>query len=206
MVITLQNQKGGVGKTTLSVHLAHGLTIRKRRVLLVDADSQGSASDWAAARENEPLFPVIGMDRPTLHKELSALAGDYQDVIIDGPPRIYDIARSAMLAADLVLLPVTPSPYDVWAAEESISLIKEAQIFKDELKAAFVINRKIANTAIGRDVNDALAQYEVPILNSMVCQRVVFAEAAAAGMTAMELGLSSPASREIFRLVDEILA
>ncbi|MEM7016959.1 MAG: ParA family partition ATPase [Pseudomonadota bacterium] len=206
MVITLKNQKGGVGKTTLSVHLAHGLTIRKRRVLLVDADSQGSASDWAAARENEPLFPVIGMDRPTLHKELSALAGDYQDVIIDGPPRIYDIARSAMLAADLVLLPVTPSPYDVWAAEESISLIKEAQIFKDELKAAFVINRKIANTAIGRDVNDALAQYEVPILNSMVCQRVVFAEAAAAGMTAMELGLSSPASREIFRLVDEILA
>lgn len=65
------------------------------------------------------------------------------------------------MASDLVLIPVQPSPYDVWAAKEIVDLIHEAHVFKPTLKAAFVINRKIVNTALGRDVADALAEYPI---------------------------------------------
>ena len=80
-------------------------------------------------------------------------------MVIDGPPRVNELTRSALLVADMVLIPVQPSPYDVWAAKEIVDLIGEAVVFKEKLKAAFVVNRKIVNTAIGRDVVEALAVY-----------------------------------------------
>jgi len=126
MIIAVLNQKGGVGKTTLAVHIAAGLALRGHKVLLVDADPQGSARDWAAARVNALLFPVVGLDRPTLHRDLPQLAKDYEHVVIDGPPRVTDLTRSAMLAAELVVIPVQPSPYDVWACADVVAIIKEA--------------------------------------------------------------------------------
>ncbi|WP_252515173.1 hypothetical protein [Candidatus Pantoea bituminis] len=108
------------------------------------------------------------------------------------------------MAADLVLIPVQPSPYDVWAAEEVVNLISEARIYKETLKSVFVVNRKITNTAIGRDVVEALATYKTRVLNNTVSQRVVFAEAAGQGKAVLELGESS-AANEIKALVKEIL-
>ena len=143
MIISLLNQKGGVGKTTLSVNIAAGLAAKGARVLLLDVDPQGSSLDWAAAREGESSFPVLGLPRATLHKEIGKFTRDYDYIIIDGPPRVTDLARSAIMAADLVLIPVQPSPYDVWAAQEVVSLIHEAKVYKESLKSAFVINRKI---------------------------------------------------------------
>ena len=87
MIIALLNQKGGVGKTTLSVNLAAALALSGKRTLLVDADPQGSALDWQAARRGETLFPVVGMAKPTLHKDVPGLASGYEHVVIDGPPR-----------------------------------------------------------------------------------------------------------------------
>lgn len=203
-VIAVLNQKGGVGKTTLTVHLATALARSGERVLLVDADPQGSALDWSAARPGEPLFPVAGLPKASLHKDLPALAADYTFVLIDGPPRVYDVARSAILASDLVLVPVQPSPYDVWAAKEIVDLLGEASVFKPTLTAAFVVNRKIANTAIGRDVTDALAEYSIPVLEPAVCQRVSFAETAAGGQTVYDLPTDGPARREIDALAAEV--
>jgi chromosome partitioning protein len=202
-VISILNQKGGVGKTTLAVHLATAFARKKRRVLLIDADPQGSALDWAAARRGEPLFPVVGLPKSSIHKELPALANNYELVIIDGPPRVYDVAKSACGASDLVLIPVQPSPYDVWAAKEIIDLLAEAEIHKPDLKRAFLINRKIVNTAIGRDVIEALSDYPTPVLKTAVCQRVAFAESAAQGLTVFE-NPASNAAQEIAQLSEEV--
>jgi len=205
MIIALLNQKGGVGKTTLSVNLAAALALSGRRTLLVDADPQGSALDWQSARQGETLFPVVGMAKPTVHKDVPVLAAAYDHVVIDGPPRANDLAKSAIMAADLVVIPVQPSPYDVWAAEEIIKLIGEVALFKENLKTVFVINRKIGNTAIGRDVAEALKGYPFPLAAAAISQRVVFAESAASGLSVLEAEPKGLAAKEIRALIRELL-
>jgi len=204
VIISVINQKGGVGKTTLSISLAAALTGRKMRVLLVDVDPQGSALDWVAVRGEDVPFAAVGMPKPILHLELPKMAKDFDAIVIDGPPRIYEVARSAVMASDVVLIPVLPSQFDVWAAEESVKLLEQCAVYKQQLKAAFVINRKIANTAIGRDVAKALKQYPQPVLNTAICQRVAFAESAR-GRTVLEIDPDSSASKEIQSLAKEVL-
>lgn len=205
MIIGLLNQKGGVGKTTIAVNLAACLVRIGGRVLLIDADPQGSALDWAAARDDEPLFSVVGLPRATVHKVIGTVGYGYDHIIIGGPPRVTDLVRSAMMASEVVLIPVQPSPYDIWAADEVVKLIDEARVYKDGLKAAFVVNRKIANTAIGRDVSEALAIYAVPALVAGITQRVIFAEAVAQGRAVHEIDATGPASVEIDGVTAELM-
>ena len=205
MIFGILNQKGGVGKTTLSVNLAAALAHQGYRVLLIDADPQGSSLDWAAARKDEPLFSVVGLPRATLHKEMAAIGHGYDHIIIDGPPRVTDLARSAIMASDVIVIPVQPSPYDIWAAEEVIKLIDEAKIFKENIKSCFVVNRKIANTAIGRDVKEALSTYPVHVLESSIIQRVVFAEAVVQGKAVYEIESGKSAALEINSVLNELL-
>jgi len=204
MRIGVLNQKGGVGKTTMSVNIAASLARAGDRVLLIDADPQGSALDWAAARQESPLFTVVGFPRPQIHKEIDQIGHGYDHVVIDGPPRVTELVRSAIMASDIVMIPVQPSPYDVWAADEVVQLVREAIIFKEKLKTVFVINRKIVNTAIGRDVADSLAQYSLPVLASAVSQRVLFAEAASQGKAVFEIDPDGTAAREIEAVVAEL--
>lgn len=204
MILSVINQKGGVGKTTLSISLAAALAGRGMRVLLVDSDPQGSALDWVAVRGDDAPFAAVGIPKPILHLEVPKMVKDYDVVVIDGPPRIYEVARSAVMASDIVLIPVLPSQFDVWAAEETVKLLEQCAVYKERLKAAFVINRKIANTAIGRDVGKALKQYPQPVLQATICQRVAFAESAR-GRTVLEIDEDSSASKEIQALAKEVL-
>jgi chromosome partitioning protein len=206
MILSVLNQKGGVGKTTLAVHIAAGFAQRNLRCLLIDSDKQGSALDWAANREEPPLFPVVGLPKPTLHKEVDGLGRGYEHVIIDSPPHANDVGRSVIMASDVIIIPVEPSPLDVWATEGTVKLVKEALPFKDKLKYVFVINRRIANTAIGRDVVQVLTSFEFPILDTHIYQRVGFAECLASGRTVLETEPESLAAQEIQSLVTEILA
>lgn len=205
MIVGVLNQKGGVGKTTLSVNLAACLARTGARVLLIDADPQGSSLDWAAARQGEPLFSVVGFPRATIHKEIAQLGQGYDHIIIDGPPRVTDLARSAIMASDIVVIPVQPSPYDIWAAEEVVKLITEARVYKENIKSVFVVNRKITNTAIGRDVREALAAYPIHVLDASVAQRVVFAEAAAQGQAIFEIDPTGPAVAEMEAVAAELM-
>ncbi len=207
MIVALLKQKGGVGKTTLATHIAGELAMRGQSVVLLDADPQGSSLDWTQRRSQQGLprlFSAVGLARETLHQEAPELARR-ADHVIDGPPRIAALARSALLAAERVLIPVQPSPYDLWASAEMVALIREAQVFRPALRAAFVINRRVSTTIIGREARQSLAEQPLPALRPEVRQRIVFADSVAAGRLARETAPDSAAAREITALVDELL-
>jgi chromosome partitioning protein len=203
LIIAVINQKGGAGKTTIALNLAAALAAGGR-VLVIDADPQQTAQDWAAVRETPPPFQVIGFAKPVLHRDLPKLAADYDHVVIDGAPRNYEVARSAILAADLVLIPVQPSGADFWASRETVKLVQEARAFKETQKAVFVISRKVGRSALGRDILQALAEFDVPVLQAGTSQRVVYAEAMTAGSTVIESQPRGAAADEVRALLAEI--
>jgi len=209
MIVALLNQKGGVGKTTLALHLAGAWARQGCRVTVIDADPQGSALDWSEQRAKEGgprLFGVLGLARDTLHREAPEIARGVDHVVIDGPPRIAGLMRSALLAADLVLVPAQPSPFDGWASGEMLNLIREARIFRPELVARFVLNRCAARTIIARETGDALAEHDPPVLAARIGQRVAFADAARTGQLVFEVESGGAAAREITALAAEIAA
>ena len=148
---------------------------------------------------------MVGFPRATIHKEIVQLGQGYDHIVIDGPPRVSDLARFAIMASDVVVIPVQPSPYDIWAAEEVVKLTNEARVYKENIKSVFVVNRKITNTAIGRDVREALAAYPVHVLNASVAQRVVVADAAAQGQAIFEIDPAGPAVAEIEAVAAELM-
>lgn len=202
-VIAVLNQKGGSGKTTIATHLARAYQIAGHQVLLVDSDPQGSARDWAAVRDDQPV-PVVGIDRPTIHRDLKNLAR-HDVVIIDGAPQAADLAISAIKAADAVLVPVQPSPYDIWATADLVDLIRERiELTDGGLKAAFVVSRMIKGTRVGAEVAEALEEYQLPVLDARITQRVIYPGTAATGSTVLDEDPNGDAAREIRALMNEV--
>ncbi|WP_336973791.1 ParA family partition ATPase [Sphingobium aromaticiconvertens] len=209
MILALVNQKGGAGKTTLALHLAGQWARQGMRICLIDADPQGSALDWAeqrAAEGHQRLFGVIGLSRETLHIEAREQAASVDHVIIDGPPRVAALMRSALIAADLALIPVQPSALDGWASAEIVSLVAEARGFHPSLDARFVLNRCDPRTLIARRARAALADRQPAPLTTGIAQRVLFAQVMAQGSLASEADPGGPAACDIARLAAEIMA
>lgn len=200
--IAILNQKGGVGKTTLATNIATKFFLNKSKVLLIDSDPQGSARDWHAVGNSE--IPVVGIDRPTIEKDLQKISRDFDWVIIDGAPQLTDIAISAIKCTDLVIIPVQPSPYDIWASEDLVDIIKHRQQLTDgNPKSYFCISRKILTTSLSTEVKEALKGYGLPIMSSYTSQRVIYAKSAALGQTVFDT-INNEAIQEITNIVAEI--
>jgi chromosome partitioning protein len=206
-VISLLNQKGGVGKTTLSIHLATSLAMAGHKVLLVDADPQQSALDWSAMRSGEDFavrFPVIGLAKDSLHKEITLVGRDYAWVIIDGPPGANKIARSAVVASNLVIIPVQPSPFDIWATDEIEKIVDECASIKPDLFTRFLVNRLIPGTTLGNEIQEELAKRLFLPFTTSIHNRTEYAKAARRGLTVQETDPRGLAAAEIKLWVDEI--
>ena len=202
-VVAVLNQKGGAGKTTIATHLARAWQLAGKDVLLVDSDPQGSARDWAAVRDDQPV-PVVGIDRPTIDRDLKSVASK-DLVVIDGAPQAADLAVSAIKAATFVLIPVQPSPYDIWATSDLVDLVKQRiELMDGRLQAAFVVSRAIKGSRIGSEITEALTGYGLPILDARITQRVGYPGSAAGGTTVLDEDPDGDAAREIRALMKEL--
>lgn len=208
MIISIVNQKGGVGKTTLAINLAAAFALDNRKTLLIDADPQGTASDWASIRNNNTLpFQVVQLARAVLHRDAKNFENSYEIIVIDGPPRSYDVTRSSVLASDIIIIPVQPSGADIWATKEVCVLVKEAAGFNETQKSAFLVSRKITGTSIGKDIKEVLGSFGMPVLSSATTQKVAYAEAMTAGKTIFEYeNKKKIASKEILEIKNEVLS
>lgn len=204
VIISVLNQKGGSGKTTISSNLAHAIACDGHKVLLVDSDPQGSLRDWNEANEGE-LLPVIGLDRETLPKDLKAISDGYDFVVIDGAPQIAKMSVAAVKAANLVLIPVQPSPYDIWACADLVDIITARQeVTEGKPLAYFIISRAIKNTKLGNEIKQALADYELPVMKMFTTQKVAYPTTAAEGKTVFNEKNSS-AAKEITAIKNEVM-
>jgi chromosome partitioning protein len=206
-VIAIAGQKGGAGKTTVALALAAEWMHRGQRVLLVDADPQQTARTWSevASEQGRPCPTTVHMGANLWQPDqVPQLAGSFDRVLIDTPPRLGDVQRAALMVADVVLMPCGPSTHDTWALAASLELINQARTMRPEMKAAVLLTRKVTSTVIGREAREVLIGTGLPVFETELGYRTDYQEASAAGMGASTYRPSSPAAAEVRGLVDEL--
>ena len=205
MRITIASLKGGVSKSTLSVNIGAALSKLGRSVVVIDADPQGSINDWAAIRDEEsaPPFTVLAAARKTINRDIDSLQGNHEDCVIDTPGRAEAITLSAIAAADLVLIPISPSSYDLWAAEQTLERIDPIRAVYSDIRIAYVVSKAVVGSSLDREVAAVIKDMEGDLLKTTVHQRVAF-QRCADGQTIYELK-DEKAQREITNLTREIV-
>ena len=211
-VVAVVNQKGGSGKTTLTMQLAGTLAKRGVKVLVVDADSQGTATRWSSSAPEDTPFPaaVVGLSTAgnKVHREVAKFTDDYGLIMIDCPPAVESsVLQSALLIADLALIPIIPSPPDLWAAVGIRQLIETLNTINEDLQARLVINNLEPRTSLAKEALDILPELGIPLLRTILHHRTAYRQSAVFGGMVHHLGRkASPAIREIEALADEVLA
>jgi len=203
-VISVLNQKGGVGKTTITAHLAYGLNNKGYSVLLVDSDPQGSLRDWSATSDGE-LLSVIGLDRETLSKDIETIKNSYDFVVIDGRAKAEQMAGAAVRASDLVLIPVAPSALDIWGASDLVEAIQARhEVTEGKPLTRFLINLAREGTRLKDEVVAAVEKNGFKTLNVVLHLREVYRQTMGEGLTVYQ-SKNQGAKKEIESLVNEVL-
>jgi chromosome partitioning protein len=197
------NQKGGVGKTTLAMNLAAGLA-RRGRCVVVDADPQGSATFWARGSGRFPV-PVLAMPREH-HAGLTSFGGQYDYVVVDCPPSATDVSvAAAMDGADVLLIPVLPSPMDLWASTRLEELVVQARRQRPDIRAYLVVNQIEARSAMSCAMQSAMKEFSIPALGHGLARRASYRHAAMEGCSVYELGeRGKAAAAEIEAIIEEV--
>lgn len=202
-IITVAQQKGGSGKTTLTVNLAVALRRQGLRVAVLDTDPQGSLGRWFMERVDR-----MGEDEGLAFTTSSAWGASYEAeklksrfdvVLIDTPPKIESDLRPALRVADLVLVPVASSQVDLWATEGVLDLAD-----REHRPVLIVLNRVRPNTRLGAEVAAGAAALGVEVARSQIAHRVAYAESLGLGSAVAESG-RGPALAEIAGLADEVM-
>ncbi|PSB03115.1 ParA family partition ATPase [Merismopedia glauca] len=210
-VIAVVNQKGGAGKTTVSMNLAGSFANRSHKVLVVDADPQGTATRWAASASDDQLFPasVIGLSAANtkVHREVKKFIDDYDWIIIDCPPAADSpVPQSALLIADLALVPLIPSPLDMWAAVGIREVIHNVSGINETLKARLVLNQYQGNTSLAKEALNILSEFGIELCQTRIASRQVYRQSAVFGRAVQGFGAKGKeAIDEIESLTDELV-
>lgn len=203
-IITIAQQKGGSGKTTLAVNLAVAYMRQGRRVALLDTDPQGSLGRWfmtRADRLDDPGMTLSTASAWGVGYESGKLSKEHDIVLVDTPPKADSDLRPALREAELVLVPVASSHVDLWATESVLDLVR-----REGRHALVVLNRTRAGTRLSADVSEKAAEMDADVAKATLANRVAYAETLGQGLSVQETSRGGPAATEVQALADEVLA
>ena len=205
-VIAVINQKGGTGKTTLALNLAAGLA-RRGPTAVIDADPQRSISQWIAMGDGENALPVATPIGDSPAATIAQLKKNHRYVVVDCPPTVQGpVIDAVMVAADRVLIPVLPSPLDLWASVEMAALVREARQKNQALQAWLVLNQVETRNALSRVMQQAVAEFDLPLLQASLQRRAAYRSAAVEGVSVYALGgRGLQAAADIEAIIEELL-
>ncbi len=211
-IISIVNQKGGAGKTTVSMQLAGTLGLKKKtKVLVIDADPQATATRWASSADDQNPFPasVSGLSAAgaKVHREVQKFVEDYDYIVVDCPPAADSpVPQSALMISDMAIVPVIPSPLDLWASVGIRQVISNISDINEDLKPFLIINQCQPNTSLARETLEILPEYGIPIMKTKLHQRTVYRQSAVYGGTVHSLGSKAGlAIKEVDSLAREVL-
>ncbi len=202
--VSIVNQKGGCGKTTVAVNLAINLAYENNSVVLLDTDPQLSATETVESG-NETVISVVPV-KNNVHRIIGEYA-DYDYVVIDSPPHDSKVARSVVICSDLVIIPVQDSPLDIRSAGKTVSLVSEAQSANPAIKVCFLASRIQKNTILARDLKKHLRKIYrgIPILKTCIDNRVCYKQSFIYGLAVTEYDKLGAASAEVNELTAEVV-
>jgi chromosome partitioning protein len=204
-VIALVGNKGGAGKTTLTVNLSVGLG-RRGRVVVLDTDPQGSSAQWRSIGD-DGLLPEVVSATEDLGERVRELGQNHDFIVVDCPPSVQAPQTLAILqASDVALIPVQPSPFDLWASIHIENAVVEARTSNPSLQALLVINQLEPRTTLSQLMRDALAEIEVPVAATAVKRRAVYRASALEGRSVYGMGKrGAEAAAELDQLIQEVI-
>ena len=200
-VIALVGNKGGAGKTTLTVNLAVGLG-RLGRIVILDTDPQGSSAQWRSIADDEMLPPVISATDNVV-EQVRGLVTEYDYLVVDCPPSVQaPQTLSVLQVTDLALIPVQPSPFDLWASIHIEQAVMQARESNPALQGLLVINQLEPRTTLSQLMREALAEIQVPVAQTAIRRRAVYRASALEGRSVYAMGKrGADAAAELDQLI-----
>ena len=212
-IVAVTQQKGGVGKSTIAMHLGAAFHEKGKRVLVVDADGQNTLIHWASASTGEAgiPFPVVNLAEAggQIHREIKKFISDYDVIVVDCPPSITEkVSGVVLLAASIAVIPTSSSPADYWSSVGLVKLVQQAQVMNEDLRAVFLLNKTEEKRMLTRELKRALEDLGFPLLKTQIPTREAYKQAMALGQTVLQMSDRGArlAAAEIRACADEITA